>query len=79
MATMGFGRLVSEDRDAVRYEFGSGPDAIEGTLVIPVSDPEQWYVDGGEQKSVLARNVLHKALRLQRRDGVWPRDASFFS
>lgn len=79
MGTTGFGRLTGEDQDVVRYEFGSGPDAIEGTLVIPVADPEQWYVDGGEERPVLARDVLHKALRLQRRDGAWPRDASFFS
>jgi len=79
MATTGSGRLVGEDADAVRYEFGSGPDAIEGTVVIPVSDPGRWYVDGGEERSVLARNVLQKALRLQRRDGARPRDASFFS
>jgi hypothetical protein len=79
VVTDGFGRLVGEDADAVRYEFGSGPDTIEGTAVIPVIDPGQWYVGGGEERSVLARNVLHQALRLQRRDGAWPRDASFFS
>ncbi|WP_277344774.1 hypothetical protein [Cellulomonas sp. IC4_254] len=44
-----------------------------------MADPERWYVDGGEERPVLARHVLHKALRLQRRDGAWPRDASFFS
>ncbi|VTR76660.1 hypothetical protein [Cellulomonas hominis] len=79
MATMGFGRLVGENSQTVRYEFGPNPESIEGILVIPLDDPDQWYVDGSDRKPVLARNVLHKALRLQRRDGAWPRNASFFS
>ena len=79
MATMGFGRLIGEDPRAVRYEFGTSPESIEGTLVIPVDDPDSWYVDGSTTKPALARNVLHKALRLHRRDGAWPRNASFFS
>ncbi|WP_431837136.1 hypothetical protein [Cellulomonas sp. Y8] len=79
MGTTGFGRLLSEGADVARYEFGPEPSSVRGVLVIPLDDPEQWYVEGQEERSVLARNVLHKALRLRRRDGVWPRDASFFS
>lgn len=79
MAAMGFGRLVGEDSQSIRYEFGPDPQSIEGVLVIPLRDPEQWFVDGSSSKPVLARNVLQKALRLHRRDGAWPRSASFFS
>ena len=79
MGTTGYGRRVAEDDRAVRYAFGAGPDEIDGILVIPVDDPDGWYVEGREDRPVVARNVLHTALRWRRREGAWPRDASFFS
>ncbi|HYQ74681.1 hypothetical protein [Cellulomonas sp.] len=79
MGTTGYGRRVAEDGGVVRYAFGTGPDAVDGILVIPLDDPDRWYVEGREDRPVLARNVLHAALRSRRREGAWPRDASFFS
>ncbi len=79
MGTTGYGRRVAEDGRTVRYAFGAGPGKIDGILVIPVDDPDGWFVEGREDRPVVARNVLHKALRSRRRAGEWPRDASFFS
>jgi hypothetical protein len=79
MGTMGFGRKVREDGDSVRYEFGVDPAVVEGVLVVPVADVDSWYVQGSDDRPFTAQIVLHKALRLHRRDRAWPVDASFYS
>jgi hypothetical protein len=80
MGFMAYGRKVAETADEVRYAFGeSEGDPEAGVLVIPVADPESWYVDGREGHPRAAQRVFGKAARLRRQAGEWPEWASFYS
>lgn len=79
MAAIVYGRKLREDAEQVAYSFGRAPDTSEGILVIPVENIDAWYVEGHEGESVSARRILQKAVRLQRRTGSWPEDASFYA
>ena len=80
MGFMAYGRRVAETADEVRYAFGtSETDPEAGVLVIPVADPDSWFVDGREDRPLAARRVLGKALRLHQQAGEWPEWASVFS
>ncbi|NCT91840.1 hypothetical protein GXB85_12880 [Cellulomonas sp. APG4] len=71
---------MSVDETAARYDFGvseDGPD--RGTLVIPVSDPASWRVEGENPSPHLADVVLGKAVTLLRRTGRWPENASVYT
>lgn len=80
MGFIAYGRKVAQTRDEVRYAFGiSEDDPDAGVLVIPVADPESWFVEGRDGQSMAARRVLGKAVRLWRTTGEWPERASFYS
>lgn len=79
MGAVAYGRKVREDGASVSYTFGIEPASPEGVLVIPVADPDAWYVEGGEARPVAALRVLGKAVRTFRSSGSWPDVVAFQS
>lgn len=80
MGFMAYGRKVAEAADHVRYAFGVDEDDPEaGVLVIPVGEPDQWFVEGREDRPKSAVVVASKAHRLREETGEWPDWASVFS
>lgn len=83
MAGTAFARMltesVTESVTEVRYAFGATPEADEGVLVVPVADPDAWYVEGTHERPVTAQWALLAVLRRHRREGRWPAQAAFHS
>ena len=75
-----FGLLLSVDEVHARYDYGQAADDPErGVLVIPVSSPEDWWMEGREDRPRVAGRVVWKALKGYRSSGEWPANASYFS
>lgn len=79
MGAVAYGRKVREDEASVSYTFGVEPVSPEGVLIIPVTDPDAWYVDGSEARPAAAQRVLGKAVRTFRSSGRWPDAVAFQS
>lgn len=79
MGAVAYGRKVREDDESVSYTFAIEPAAPEGVLVIPVVDPDAWYVDGSDARPTAALRVLGKAVLTFRRSGSWPEVVAFQS
>ncbi len=72
-------RLHADDRQA-RYDYGiDEQDPGRGVLVIPVDDPDGWFIDGRDDRPRMAGVVTAKAWREFRRSGEWPENASVFT
>lgn len=72
MGAVAYGRKVHEDDARVSYTFAIEPTRPEGVLVIPVADPDTWYVEGRDDKPKAALRILGKAVLTFRREGSWP-------
>lgn len=80
MAAQAFGILLSVDETTARYDYGMREDDPQrGILVIPVSDPNAWYMEGREDRPHWAGTVVSRALYLRQQTGEWPKNASFQS
>lgn len=79
MGAMAYGRKVREDDASVSYTFSGETTEPEGVLVIPLTDPETWYVEGRDHKPLTALRVLGKAAKLHRLSGSWPDTVIFQS
>lgn len=79
MGAVAYGRKVREDDERVSYTFGVGPTSPAGVLVVPVTDPDAWYVEGSSARPVAALRVLGKAVRTFRSTGGWPETVVFQS
>lgn len=79
MGAVAYGRRVREDRTSVSYTFGIEPGSPDGVLVVPVADPDAWYVDGSDERPAAALRVLGKAVRTFRSTGGWPESVAFQS
>ncbi|QAY72186.1 hypothetical protein ET445_01360 [Agromyces protaetiae] len=83
MAVLLYGRLLTVDATAARYAYGRDrsvwiePDRADGIVVIPVAHPEDWYVEGTEQRLKPAAALVHKARKSFRTDGAWPEGVAF--
>jgi hypothetical protein len=80
MASQAYGRLVSADDEFARYDYGiDHDDPRRGTVVIPVRDPESWFMAGRDDRPRMALSVVARAVREFERTGAWPRWASVFT
>ena len=80
MAAQAFGLLLTVDEVAVRYDCGTREDdPLRGVVVIPIAEPESWYMEGRSDRPRFAKNIVGRALNLRERTGAWPKNASFQS
>lgn len=80
MASAAYGRLVSADDEDARCDYGMGPDdPRRGVLVIPVRDPEAWFIEGRDDRPRPAGSVMARAVRGFESTGTWPEWASIFT
>lgn len=80
MASSAYGRLVSADDEFARYDYGIDPeDPLRGIIVIPVHDPESWYMEGRDDHPRMALSVTARAVREFEKSGNWPEWASIFT
>ena len=77
MASQAYGRLVQADDEFARYDDGTDPhDPRRGTLVIPVRDPESWFMAGRDDRTRMAMSIAARAVREFERTGARPEWAS---
>lgn len=80
MAAQAFALLVSADDSEVRYDVGIDEDGPErGILVIPVTDPAAWHLEGRHDRPHFAEMVVGRAAYLHSMTGEWPSNASYQS
>jgi hypothetical protein len=80
MAFLAYGRRLSVDATHVRYDYGlTEDDPARGVLVIPVADPEAWFMEGRDDHPRGAARVAGKAALHHERTGEWLENASYFS
>ncbi len=80
MASAAYGRLVSADDEHARYDYGMGPDdPRRGVLVIPMWNPEAWFMEGRDDRPRMAGSVVARAVRGFESTGAWPEWASIFT
>ncbi len=80
MASHAYGRLLSADDECARYDYGiDAEDPLRGVVVIPVRDPESWFMEGRDDRPRMAGSVTARAVREFERTGAWPEWASIFT
>jgi len=80
MAFMAYAHQLSKTPEAIRYDYGMTEDDPErGVLVIPLTDPEAWYMEGRTDRPWGAGKVVRRAWVRREQTGEWPAEASVFS